>query len=79
MTTTHSHRKYTMSPAALAQRRAARAGSMRNRGTHIPIDTVSVGIHITPQAMAVVKSYKRGKPRREFMTSAILAYSRHRG
>lgn len=71
--TTHGHRKYTMSAAAIQQRRMARRARK-----YVPRPSragTSVGLHITEQAAAVVLSYPMGKKRRAFITDAILHHS----
>lgn len=75
MPTTHGHRKYTMSDAARNQRRIARQARANN---HRPSQRGrTIGLHITPQAAAIVLSYKQGKERRKFISSAILKHSEH--
>ena len=69
---THGHRKYTMSEAARNQRRIARMARV-NAPSHNPKGK-TIGLHITPQAAAIVLSYPQGKTRRKFISSAILQY-----
>lgn len=70
MTTTHGHRKYTMSDAARQQRRMARQARANNPRRQQAGRII--GLHITPQAAAIVLSYPQGKQRREFLSTAIL-------
>ena len=72
MTTTHGHRKYTMSDAARNQRRIARQ-ARANNPRHTPKGK-TIGLHITPQAAAIVLSYPQGRQRRDFVSSAILQH-----
>ena len=69
MTTTHGHRKYTMSDAARQQRRMARQARANNprrqKAGRI------IGLHITTQAAAIVLSYPQGRARRDFLSSTI--------
>lgn len=72
MTTTHGHRKYTMSEAARNQRRIARQARANNPRRQQAGRTI--GLHITPQAAAIVLSYPQGRQRRDFVSSAILQH-----
>lgn len=72
MPTTHGHRKYTMSKAALAQRAAARKNVVYIKNRRPSRAGVTIGLHITPKAKSIVESYGQGRPRREFLTSAII-------
>ena len=72
MTTTHGHRKYTMSEAARNQRRIARQARAKNPRRQQAGRTI--GLHITPQAAAIVLSYPQGRKRRDFVSTAILQY-----
>ena len=72
MSTTHGHRKYTMSEAARNQRRMARLSRIAK---YRPSQAgKSIGLHITPQAAAIVLSYPQGRQRRDFVSSAILQH-----
>ena len=74
---THGHRKYTMTEAARNQRRLARmARTYKPRISH---KGKTIGLHITPQAAAIVLSYPKGKARRGFLTDAIRQYSAQTG
>ena len=73
MATTHGHRKYTMSEAARNQRRIARQARANNPRRQQAGRTI--GLHITPQAAAIVLSYPQGRQRRDFVSSAILQHS----
>ena len=72
MPTTHGHRRYTMTPAAILQRRRARQARANNT-RHTPKGK-TIGLHITPQAAAIVLSYPQGRQRRDFVSSAILQH-----
>ena len=72
MSTTHGHRKYTMSEAARNQRRIARQARANNPSRQQEGRTI--GLHITPQAAAIVLSYPQGRRRRDFVSSAILQH-----
>ena len=70
--TTHGHRKYTMSEAARNQRRIARqARRDKQRKSRAG---KSIGLHITPQAAAILLSYPQGKESREFLSTSILQH-----
>ena len=69
---THGHRKYTMSEAARNQRRIARQARANNPRRQQAGRTI--GLHITPQAAAIVLSYQQGRKRRDFVSSAILRH-----
>lgn len=73
MATTHGHRRYTMTEAAILQRRLARQS--RSNNPHASRAGHSIGLHITPQAAAILLSYPQGKQRREFLSTAILQHS----
>lgn len=73
MSSTHGHRKYTMTEAARNQRRIARQA--RANKPHKSNAGRAIGLHITPQAAAIVLSYPQGKARRDFVTTAILQHS----
>ena len=77
MPTTHGHRRYTMSPAAVNQRRMARQA--RRDKPRPSRAGRSIGLHITPQAAAILLSYPKGRTRRAFLSSAILQHSAKSG
>lgn len=71
-TQTHGHRRYTMTLKAQAQRRIARlARAMGARGKASNAG-VAIGLHITPQAAAILNTYQQGRQRREFLSHAIV-------
>lgn len=71
-TQTHGHRRYTMTNKAKAQRRLAREAKLRGVRGKASNAGVTIGLHITPQAAAILTSYPQGTIRREFLTSAIV-------
>ena len=71
----HGHRKYTMSPKAIEQRRIARQVIRLRRNACATPPGKTIGLHITPQAADIVLSFPQGKPRREFLSAAILQHS----
>lgn len=76
MSATHGHRRYTMTAAAINQRRMARQARVKVSKNRPSRAGRSVGLHITPQAAAIIRSYKQGKKRREFLSAAILNHSK---
>lgn len=76
MSTTHGHRRYTMSAAAIEQRRRARQCRVYKRGSDPSRAGISIGLHITKQAAAIVLSYPMGRERRSFLSEAILSKAR---
>lgn len=69
---THAHRRYTMSAAALEQRKGAQKRRTYRKGLRPSRKGVTIGLHITPQAAAILGAYRQGRPRRAFLTAAIL-------
>lgn len=73
MPPTHGHRRrYTMTAAAMEQRRIARQCRVYKAGQNPSRAGRTIGMHITEQAAAIVKSYPMGRERRKFVTDAIL-------
>ena len=75
MASTHGHRRYTMTVAAINQRRMARQARVKYSKDRPSRAGRAIGLHIPPQAAAILLSYQQGKKRREFLSSAILRHS----